>query len=460
MGNIPPEKVLLLSVSLLVILLVAGCVSASAENNAPLAATISANSSIPHEDCSTCHGDPPRFGQPSEWAQSGHSNIALAQELGTSASCTRCHSSQGFQLWLQQGTADPTLGIQGANGTATAAEMAAMGFTTDNVAPQTCDTCHDPNGPGGNLRVVNDTPLLAAGYKATGLGKGAICVVCHNSRTTIRDWTATIGYGLPHTSVQGDVLMGTNAYLVANQSQRSPYATQDSCVTCHMGPSPSAADLANYLARPQKAVHYKYTDTCTTCHVNDRATWLELSSNLTGGNHTFVAGVNSVALMDAKASGQAIQADTMANMNAVNQAMGDYLLKKMPARVTINDDSPHQYAGKSYDLKSDAVIIDKSNIASLNFTSVALSQGFDIIFKTPVSFTYAPDGENAHTMQLSHASVQLSDIGDGSKVLIPVNDKLVEAGYNYFIVYNDGSLGIHNPGFVANVLNASLQALK
>jgi len=258
--NSPTKKVLILAGSLLLILLAAGCVEEE-EGHLPLA-MFSSNLSFSHDDCARCHGDPPQYGQRALWEKSGHNNLALAQELGTSASCTRCHSSQGFQLWLKQGTADPTLGIQGINGTATIAEMTALGFTKDKVEPQTCATCHDMNGKGGNLRVTNDTPLLASGYKATGLGKGAICVMCHNSRTNIRDWTATIGYGLPHASVQGDVLMGQNVYLVTNKSQRSPYAVKDSCVTCHMGPPQQ--DLAYYLARPQKSAHYKYKETCPT----------------------------------------------------------------------------------------------------------------------------------------------------------------------------------------------------
>lgn len=262
MLNSPTKKILILTGSTLILLLAAAC-EAGGEAH-PLAATFSSALSFTHDECSTCHGNPPKYGQTAQWKESAHSNLALARGLGTSASCTRCHSSQGFQLWLEQRNADPTLGIQGSNGTATTAEMAALGFTSDKVQPQTCATCHDMNGPGGNLRVINDTPLLAAGYKATELGKGAICVVCHNSRTYIRDWTATIGYGLPHASVQGDVLMGQNVYLVSNNSQRSPYAVEDSCVTCHMGVPPAGDELAYYQARPQKSVHFKYKETCPT----------------------------------------------------------------------------------------------------------------------------------------------------------------------------------------------------
>lgn len=262
MQNSPIKTTLILAGSFLVLLLAASC-EAEGEGH-PLAATFATSISVKHDDCATCHGDPPQYGQRAQWEKSGHSNVALAQELGTSASCTRCHSTQGFQLWLQQGNADPTLGIQGVNGTATIAEMAALGFTKGKVEPQTCTTCHDPNGEGGNLRVVNDTPLLASGYKATGMGKGAICVMCHNSRTNIRDWTASIGYGLPHASVQGDVLLGQSVYLVADKSQRSPYAIKDTCVTCHMGPPAPEPALAYYLARPQMAAHYKYKETCPT----------------------------------------------------------------------------------------------------------------------------------------------------------------------------------------------------
>lgn len=159
-------------------------------------------------------------------------------------------------------------------------------------------------------------------------------------------------------------------------------------------------------------------------------------------------------------NGEIVQTETMVKMNALNQAMSDNLLNKLPARITIQDFTPHDNAGKSYDLKSEILIIDKSNIASVDFTSVARSQGYVITFKTPVSVTYAAPGEAAHIVQLKAASVQLGDITDGTKPVVPVGDKLVQAGYNYFVIANDGSYGIHNPGFVADVLNTSFQALK
>lgn len=164
--------------------------------------------------------------------------------------------------------------------------------------------------------------------------------------------------------------------------------------------------------------------------------------------------------MDGKANGNTIQADTRAKITALNQAINDYMLKKLPARVTIKDFTAHKYAGKSYELKSDALVIDKSNIASIQFDSVQRSQGFLITFKAPVSIIYSADGEPSHIVQAITASVQLGDITDGVNVVVPVNDKLVQAGYNYFTIINDGSFGIHNPVFVNDVLNTSLQALK
>ena len=164
--------------------------------------------------------------------------------------------------------------------------------------------------------------------------------------------------------------------------------------------------------------------------------------------------------MTAGVNGQQVQTEALIKMTVLNQAMGDYLMKKLPSRVTLQDFTPHELAGKSYDLKSDTMTVDKSNIASIKFTSVSRMQGYAITFKTPVNFTYAAAGEAPHVMQLTTVNVQLGDITNGVNPVISTTDNLVQAGYNYYVVWNDGSLGIHNPGFITDVLNSSIQALK
>ena len=105
--------------------------------------------------------------------------------------------------------------------------------------------------------------------------------------------------------------------------------------------------------------------------------------------------------------------------------------------------------------------ISKDNIAAVEPTEPHGQQGFIIKFKSPVTFTYKPAGEDPHTVSLTEAEVQLGGITiDGTKALIPTTDALVKVGWNYFLIHGDGSEGIHNPAFVNAVLDASIAALK
>ncbi len=142
--------------------------------------------------------------------------------------------------------------------------------------------------------------------------------------------------------------------------------------------------------------------------------------------------------------------------------MGTYLLNKMPAQITLKDYTPHNFAGKSYDVLSDAIVVSKDNIVSAEPTEPHGQQGFIIKFKNPITFTYKPVDEASHSVSLSEAEVRLGDITTDGKAatIIPANDKLVLAGWNYFLVHGDSSKGVHNPAFVNDVLDASIRALK
>ena len=176
--------------------------------------------SISADVCGSCHGEPPRHGRFQQWQESGHGNYQLASDESGSANCARCHTGQGFLVWIKQG--DLTKQIQGKNGNATADEMKAI-VTADTAQPQTCVVCHDPHEQGNTsgepntatVRIVDDTAILPAGYKADVVGKGAICITCHNTRNGIHNGTVDpTSYQAPHTAAQGDVLMGENAYFV------------------------------------------------------------------------------------------------------------------------------------------------------------------------------------------------------------------------------------------------------
>ncbi|MDP2743998.1 MAG: carboxypeptidase regulatory-like domain-containing protein [Dehalococcoidia bacterium] len=399
--------------------------------------------SISSDVCGACHGEPPRHGRFQQWEESGHGNFDLAirqatveNRGATSAHCGRCHSGQGFLAWSKQ--ADLTKQIQGAKGNATVDELKALGLTKDTVQPVTCVTCHDPHKQGATsgkpntatVRITGDTKMLPAGFKATNVGSGALCMTCHNTRNGARnDAIPPTSYSAPHTAAQADMLMGQNAYFVS-VGQRSPHANvKNTCVTCHMQESPPPA---------------------------------EFSFNRGGTNHAFDASPEVCGSCHTKTlNAKAFEAGTEEKVHELAKAMSDYLLNNIAVQVTIKDYTPHQSGGKEYDVKSAPLAVDKTNIVSVEPTEPHGQIGFIIKFRSPVTFTYSPQGEAPHSMVLNEAEVQLGDITtDGKTPLIPLSDVLVRAGWNYFLIHGDGSEGIHNPAFTMEVIEASIKALK
>ncbi|MBI4186555.1 MAG: collagen-like protein [Chloroflexi bacterium] len=367
----------------------------------------------------------------SQWKESGHANIDLAvleatveNRGATAAHCGRCHSGQGFLAWLKQG--DLTKQIQGAKGNATVDELKALGLTVDKVQPQNCATCHDT----ASAAIKGDTAMLPAGFKAVGVGRGALCITCHNTRNGARnDSTGTpASYSAPHTAAQGDVLMGENAYFVS-VGARSP--------------------------------HSFIGDSCVTCHVELTLPPAEGGQQLGGPNHTFEASLEICSSCHGVFTGGSLQESTEAKLHELGEKMAGYLLSKLGDQFQLNDYTPHQYQGKEYDVKSANVTVTKSDIASIEPTEPHGQQGFLIKFKSPVTFTYSPAGEAAHSVSMSKAEVQLADITtDGTNKVIALGDPLVKVGWNYFLIHGDGSEGVHNPNFIWSVLDASINALK
>jgi len=397
--------------------------------------------SISADVCGACHGEPPSHGRFQQWEMSGHGNFELAIEEATvekrgatAAHCGRCHSAQGFLKWIKQG--DLTKQIQGAKGNATVDELKAWGLTQDTVQPQTCVVCHNPHAEGSitgepnnaSVRIIDNSALLPAGFQAKALGRGAICITCHNTRNALHnnDFAPT-AYSAPHTAAQGDVLMGENAYFVST-GDRSP--------------------------------HSLIKDTCAKCHMEETPAPLDFSRGGAGTNHSFKAQITICgSCHTASLDGKALQVGIEGKVEELGEVMSNYLLKKMGDKTTVKDYTPHEVSGKLYDQKSEPIVVDKTNIAKMVPTEPHGQQGFIIQFKNAISVTYKVAPE--HTVSVKEIQIQLGDFSaDGKTALIPITDPLVKAGWNYFLIHGDGSEGVHNPTFVKEVLEASTKALK
>ncbi len=216
-----------------------------------------------------------------------------------------------------------------------------------------------------------------------------------------------------------------------------------------------------YFVTRNRSPHSFITDTCSACHMELTLPPPELSYEGSGTNHTFTASLDVCSSCHSnRLDPAAFKQSHETQLEELADALGAYLLAQLPAQITVKDYTPHQYNGNSYELKSGAVVITKDNITSASPTESHGQQEFVLQLNQPVNVTYTPTGETAHTLTLSTLTVQLGDFTtDGKTQIISTNSVLVKAGWNYFLVESDASDGIHNPSWVNDILENTIQAL-
>ena len=416
------------------------CENCHGPNNSPVHPGNSAvRNTYSSEVCGSCHGEPLRHGRYQQWQDSavtpkgnGHANFETALSEGTNGSCTVCHSAQGFIYW-------DTLGYDATKATISADQMKALNITADTVQPQTCQTCHDPHDVGttsgdandATVRVMGDTPKLQAGYVATGLGRGAICLVCHNQRRGLHnDANAPTSYSGPHEPTQADILMGQSVYFVT-VGQRSKHAdVKDSCAGCHMDKTPPPADLSYQLG---------------------------------GTNHMFLAAIDICSQCHGTAisDGTAIQSAFDTAMTSLDETIADAAIAKLNGFAAIKV--------RAYDLKTDLYSSSTATVANVTIptatnkikdievTSIHGQISFTITLTTPITINWvAATGEAAGSTTTDTFGVQLQALQDGTGALVYVKtSNMVKAIWNFLLLEQDLSKGVHNPSFETAVIAAT-----
>jgi hypothetical protein len=375
----------------------------------------SARVSISSDVCGACHGEPLRHGRFQQWEESGHGNFDLSIEEATvegrgplAGHCGRCHSGQGFLAWIKQDNLSRW--IQGASGNATVEELTALGLTQDTVQPQTCVTCHDPHEQGkksgkpntATVRIQGDTSMLPAGFKAVGVGRGALCITCHNSRNGERNDVAkpVADDRAPHTAAQGDVLMGQNAYFVT-VGDRSPHSfIADTCANCHMELTPPPA---------------------------------ELSYKLGGTNHTFEASEKICANCHGVFDGGTLEESVKGLLEEVKTAIEQAIMAEVTAQTDAGNTVVLKKAGEN---DADVSITDGSAVTAVHLIETHGREAMDI---TVGGVTYE------HLRLASDTAVKDSGGNEiGTLLSSDAGQLIAKAAWNYFLVEGDGSHGIHN----------------
>lgn len=362
--------------------------------------------------CATCHGEPPRHGRYQQWLESGHGNFetAIGQVRG---SCAKCHTAQGFLDWYRN------------NLLAT--------YNPPNVDPAeaqpiTCVVCHDPHNVGRisgdnndvTLRVEGDTPELPAGFTAVGVGKGAMCIVCHNTRRGEVEAVITSAPDqAPHGGAQGDVMMGQNAFWVSS-GVRGP--------------------------------HSLIVDTCSNCHLERSPPPAEFSYQFGGTNHTFEA---NVALCSDCHGGFDPASLIAITENALHNLQDKYE-EALRAEIAFHTSNGREVEVTGTDAAG----------APLTVVIGATSVVGEILFEESHGrAAMSIDVDNGsgvihvgHCRLNSDTQILVSGTPDGrllSNTFSTADDVLARAQWNYFLIHADSSGGIHNPGWVTQILAAT-----
>jgi len=487
------------------------------ENENPEYPDVSNRVSISSDVCATCHGEPPRHGRFQEWVISGHADYNVARGEGTRTTCTRCHSGQGFIMWTKKYANDPENNLTVPCTTIPSSPNYKAGscdisWNTDTVHPQTCATCHEPHMPGttagaendATVRISGNTPLLAAGFTAYGVGTGAVCMTCHNSRratagSPLRDdahWVQLKKYsgntnvpgGItystavtqgPHDGPQADMLEGQNAFFVTIPGAGGHATLDNTCNKCHMelskAPLPISPEAVNstgtnhtFLADP---------DVCSNCHGSSFIP----QTGMTGGDAPSPNFMVDGALMPVTSKN--VQTQISGLLTQLVTAMGNgyqrLMGKALPITLPPNNANPSSNpqgcgsvqitnAGQiqSVTWNSSTSLTIVYNTGTVSGTCVGASPGYlpgtststNKITVTPNVANTDAGATNLYLLSLTGSTT--GPTGGASAYNGPGNDgALLKASWNRGQVNNDASLGVHNHAFEANALQNAIMAV-
>jgi hypothetical protein len=369
--------------------------------------------SIYPEVCAVCHDQSRDDLSYRQWHESKHSNYSMAIETGSiekrgssAGDCGRCHTGQGFLEWISKGKRATTLEVNGS------AEMA---LTAEKVLPVTCAVCHESHASGNSfrsktekvpLRTIDPNRMHPREFRGESVGRGAICITCHstvNGPHNDKAMPRLDADSAPHTT-QADVLFGQNAFFIDNGAFKSHAGIEDACIWCHIKPVPKPSKEGY----PRGGVNHA----------------LKSASGLCSGCHK---AFNRDELMDA----------TKGDLESLKKEVEDAIRRGIGARDDIR-------LAPAANGEAD-VVIRAADIRTISFLEIKREMGIRITTKTDDVYE-SPLGK------VRQGDISLLDTEQGRIIL--------KATWNYILIKNDGSLGVHNPRFVAEVLATTTERVR
>ncbi len=224
--------------------------------------------------CAQCHDNAPFNPEYTQWLNSPHAESVSpgGRDLSPSryTSCRACHWSLDIVDTNMEG-----------NGV--------VPFITSNEQPVNCVACHDPHS-GANpysLRVYAGVAVAGGSFMMANVGEGALCMKCHTDRNASPDAAANSGSEPRYTTAevfaqgQGFTLAGAGPYassITENSYHAGAGDLTNLCVTCHMAQTPAPGQpgydtTGEHTFMMTDAAGNDHVAVCDTCHAGSIAVY-------------------------------------------------------------------------------------------------------------------------------------------------------------------------------------------
>lgn len=420
---------------------------------------------LPDHACQDCHSD-----KTAQWEQTGHYKIFEEGLNGTLSnhygpSCIGCHTTGYDENAANNGFDDfgfvfPDTLFPGQYDNMVAQYPDAM--LRGRIQ---CESCHGPGSMHVGAANVMSVTLAAEN-----------CAICHD----------------------GGHHVFPAQWRVSNHATMETVQTRAGCVQCHNG-----AGFVNYIKSGKTPATQDLTEkisiTCATCHdphsVQNTHQLRTMDVTLSNGDEVTGAGNGAICMNCHKARQNAVeytnnylknlsthygphhgpQGDVIAGKNAVTFGQN---IESSPHLAATTDACVrcHMYPGTT-DPDGNVILVGSHSFKMSedgvdNVAACTACHGdFGPNFSDKLCYingTADLDGDGtANGLQieieglLDQLKALLPQDADGNVVIADSSVTLAEAqaGYNYFMMEEDRSLGVHNPRFVFGVLKASIEAL-
>jgi len=392
--------------------------------------------------------------------------------IENAASCSKCHTTQGFDAWAEYGPAGVAMGTKTQPSDVANTSILVNGGSTTVQDLVSCFACHDPHSQfamGLRVQAPVNLPSGMTGYGPTAYnttsfsvyaaGEGNLCANCHQDRTTANKLNSFFAPTAGIVALTNRLMHhGVQADFVASLDSSGATSTTAVAATSTTAAVPATAITNGYqvaAANPVFALNAHYAGTgspadgCVTCHVTQNgSTVTDHGMYLT----TTAAGDNVAVCVTCHITGT-----TAGTGGALNSAGGTTFATLLPSSSLLSNIATAKtslltFFGNPIYFYGSTPTYDsvKQSWSAVPTSALQSSTGYPAVGPASAATADAAYGIAPGAYVPTATAYYNSDYQTDAFVFM--TQKEAQAFWNLLLVNEDRSNGIHNPKYAAELL--------